>query len=1237
MRLLILAGALAALAGVPSWATSGGYSLGINFGADEPAASGESVLAANEVAGVPAVLQGNWNNVSGANGSEGSLVADNRGAAAATTTAVEWTSNGSWASQGSRGENNNNFAGADRKLMTGYLDTGDATTTRVTFTGLPTELTSSGFDVYVYTLGGVAGRGGTFRLESASGASLGDAKLVSAPTNPGTYVEDTGASHDAAGTYMVFTAVSGSSFTLVATTAENPLGAPPRAPINAVQLVARTGEVLPVVRAATGDACTFQINIDDLGAGIVNASTIAVKLDGQTITTQNTKNGGTTSISYDLLARENRFFASGSQHTVEVTFRDTRNNLVTAERTFTVAPYATIPASAAITNFDANSSGFSVRPHQIGSARGAGDVNSIANAEAQLAGRVVDAQGQPVANIADLSAATGGRIIVPVVNWEQNGFDIANNPDNFNSAEPESDPRPNEFVPGMSSESTDNFVAEITAALELKRGCYVFGVNSDDGFLATIGGRFGTQLGSFSGGRGAADTLFSVVVEQDGVYPLRLTWWEGGGGASVEFFTVNGMTGERILVNDRTKAGAVRAFATFRGPGTLASVGPTQSTQGVGRAPTVIATFQNDLTSVDNSSIRLFLDNAQVNATTTTSGSAVTTQFTVPTQYAFGSTHTGAVVYAIGGVTQTNIFTFTVRSEGAADLAGGLAIEIEHFDYDGGQMVAAVNTMPYTGEEYRELGAIHDVDYHQGGNDTTNDEYRFGEEPNVPMNSELAAGTLDVQRPGGWEVTTNYKIGWAGGDWYNFTRNFTNSNYKIYAAQSHGDAAGLPNRLVARYGVVTEGVGTTAQTVAEIGSYSAPSSGGWGNNDLVQVRQPNGQPTVIRLNGRQTIRVWVDSGDFDWFAFVPTTEPTSAPSVSSVSLANGAGSWGQDPLIFNLNDFLLETSINTNSIRLTVNGTDVTSGSTIERVSGGARVRYLPAAGFTAGVQNYTLTFLNSAGGGTTNTGSFNVLGGNLFVIEAEDFNHSGGQTIAAASTMPLASDLYNGLSAVSGVDYNVINDQQEADAQQYRQDESPNVPIPFSNGDLNRGSFQLTANYRIGWIDNGEWWNYTRNFPNGNYNVYVGLSHGGGGPTSGSLQLVTGDATQPNQTVQQLGTFDQAGGTAGWGVNRLVPLRNAAGQLASIPLAGPQTIRYTASSGDFDYLIFSPATAGPGPQPSVGISRTGNTITVTWTGGTLQSSPNITGPWAPVAGATGGTYTTTAEGTRRFFRASVP
>jgi hypothetical protein len=57
-------------------------------------------------------------------------------------------------------------------------------------------------------------------------------------------------------------------------------------------------------------------------------------------------------------------------------------------------------------------------------------------------------------------------------------------------------------------------------------------------------------LGEADQGKGASDVLFPVVVQQAGVYPLRLVYFQGGGGGNCEFFSVTGTN--RVLINDRT-------------------------------------------------------------------------------------------------------------------------------------------------------------------------------------------------------------------------------------------------------------------------------------------------------------------------------------------------------------------------------------------------------------------------------------------------------------------------------------------------------------------------------------------------------------------------------------------------------------------------------------------------------------------------------------------------------------
>lgn len=66
-------------------------------------------------------------------------------------------------------------------------------------------------------------------------------------------------------------------------------------------------------------------------------------------------------------------------------------------------------------------------------------------------------------------------------------------------------------------------------------------------------------VGEFDGGRGAADSTFTLLVPTAGLYPFRCVWYEGGGGANLEWFSVTS-AGEKILLNDRENNAALRTF-----------------------------------------------------------------------------------------------------------------------------------------------------------------------------------------------------------------------------------------------------------------------------------------------------------------------------------------------------------------------------------------------------------------------------------------------------------------------------------------------------------------------------------------------------------------------------------------------------------------------------------------------------------------------------------------------------
>lgn len=246
----------------PAFATTNGYSIGLNFAADEPNGAATAQLAPTEVAGAPGAQQAHWNNLEAQSGTASDITADNQGQATPTTVTVVWDSNNTWSSTG-RGEENNQFAtnSGDYKLMIGYLDTGDPTTTTVSISGLPSQLTS-GYDVYVYMLGGTGGnRGGGYRVVSATGTTLRDYLIGDAPVNPTNHVQDLGANHDDKGTYLIFRGLTAPDIVVEATT-EQPYGMV-RAPLNAIQLVASSIDT-------TAPSVPSSLTTNLVGAGFVD-------------------------------------------------------------------------------------------------------------------------------------------------------------------------------------------------------------------------------------------------------------------------------------------------------------------------------------------------------------------------------------------------------------------------------------------------------------------------------------------------------------------------------------------------------------------------------------------------------------------------------------------------------------------------------------------------------------------------------------------------------------------------------------------------------------------------------------------------------------------------------------------------------------------------------------------------------------------------------------------------------
>src|SRR5207249_1637204 len=119
-------------------------------------------------------------------------------------------------------------------------------------------------------------------------------------------------------------------------------------------------------------------------------------------------------------------------------------------------------------------------------------------------------------------------------------------------------------IAGTTDLETANAAMEILTYVKLPAGLIRLGVNSDDGFrlspaTSVSDSQNALTLGVFDAGRGAADSLFYVLIQQAGTYPMRLVWDNGGGDCNLEWFSVLA-DGTKVLINDTAKQSAFKAY-----------------------------------------------------------------------------------------------------------------------------------------------------------------------------------------------------------------------------------------------------------------------------------------------------------------------------------------------------------------------------------------------------------------------------------------------------------------------------------------------------------------------------------------------------------------------------------------------------------------------------------------------------------------------------------------------------
>lgn len=262
----------------------------------------------------------------------------------------------------------------------------------------------------------------------------------------------------------------------------------------------------------------------------VRPETIRLEVNGALAAPAITTNANGVVLNYPLAPLP----ASGATNRASLIFQDNFNASVTSEWSFVVT-YLSLDPAHRRTEPGAER-GFRLRMVQAptGSALG----NDLQRAEDQLA------PGSTIPIFIETNA------VVQVINLAED--------------ERTSGFFPGEaIVPGLSpaENGTDDFAVEIKAWLELSAGAHRFGVVTDDGYKISSGASPQDKepvLAHHTGG--TANETFDFIVPAAGLYPFRMVWYERGGNAYAEWFSVNPASGERILINDPNEPRAIKAY-----------------------------------------------------------------------------------------------------------------------------------------------------------------------------------------------------------------------------------------------------------------------------------------------------------------------------------------------------------------------------------------------------------------------------------------------------------------------------------------------------------------------------------------------------------------------------------------------------------------------------------------------------------------------------------------------------
>jgi hypothetical protein len=488
--------------------------------------------------------------------------------------------------------------------------------------------------------------------------------------------------------------------------------------------------------------------------------------------------------------------------------------------------------------------------------------------------------------------------------------------------------------------------------------------------------------------------------------------------------------------------------------------------------------------------------------------------------------------------------------------------EAEDFDYQNGQFFDNPQTNAYNG-----FDGVAEVDFHV-------DAQHGGSYNRVGLSTENAS---DKSRPpynGTGDI--DYDVGFNdGGNWGNYTRHYPAGTYNIYVRASNGGGGGSSS-------LVTSGVGTSSQTLSQLGKWGVPPTGGWQTYQWVPVLNPAGALAQFGGGSLETLRMTIDGGNCNEnFILLTPADPSvvTPPYVDSFQPDGSALFLTTNQLSFVVHS---QPGTPTSNIGLNLNGANV-SGMTF---SGTANLRNVSYP-VQANTYYNAIVTVTDADGTTKSTNSFSTFNSTNYQWEAEDYDYSNGVTGGLFFDNPQVGS-YAGLGAQSGTDFFESDLAGPGRGNVYRLANGTDFPDAVA-GDQPRAQFTNAGktDYNLGSFGVGSWANYTRTYPAGVYFV-MGRFGEGAGVAQASLSLLTNGVS-----TNFLGTFTIP--NLGWGTWQWQQLLDNNGNPSKVTLDGNQQILrmngLTANEVNVNFLML----VRTAPSPAIKASRSGVNIVISF------------------------------------------